>query len=115
MSQVATSIGHMAQCTAPIRDHIRGGGADCPVHGRGSGYGYAPPRSYPAYSAPTAPVRTSGSPSSGSGGGARRTARPAWQPSGSTVSYTPQQVRDLEPVRAAALARAQEHDVFRLF
>ncbi|ROR91089.1 TIR domain-containing protein [Nocardioides aurantiacus] len=112
MSEVATSIGPMSQCTAPVLGHIRGGGADCPVHGRGGGYGYAPPRSYPSYPAPTAPVRRSGSLSSSSGGGGRRTARPAWQPSTSTVSYTPQQVRDLEPVRAAAVVRTQEHDVF---
>lgn len=112
MSEVAASIDHMSQCTAPVRAHIRGGGADCPVHGRGGGYGYAPQRSYPSYPAPTAPVRRSGSLSSSSGGGGRRTARPAWQPSASTASYTPKQVRDLGPVRAAAVARTQEHDVF---
>src|SRR5689334_16786232 len=98
MSVVATSLGHMSQCTAPVRGHIRGGGADCPVHGGGRGYGYAPSRSYPPYPAPTAPVRRSGSLSSSSGGGGGRTARPAWQPSTSTVSYTSQQVRNLEPV-----------------
>ncbi|SOC52876.1 TIR domain-containing protein [Blastococcus aggregatus] len=100
----------MSQCTAPVRGHIRGGGADCPVHGRGGGYGYAPPRSYPSYPAPAAPLRRSGSLSSGSGEG--RTVQPAWQPSTSTVSYTPQQVRDLEPVRASVVARTQEQDVF---
>lgn len=98
---------------APVLGHIRGGGADCPVHGRGGGYGYAPPRPYPSYPPPTAPARRSGSlSSSSSSGGGRRTARPAWQPSASTASYTPQQVRDLGPVRAAAVARTQEHDVF---
>lgn len=113
MSENATSILHMSQCTAPVRGHIRGGGADCPVHGRGRGYDYySPPRSYPTYSAPVAPVRRSGSASGGSEGGSGRTARPAWQPSASTVSYTPQQVRDLEPVRAATAARTQAHDVF---
>lgn len=111
MSEVAPSIGHMSQCTAPVRGHIRGGGADCPVHGRGGGYGYAP-RSYPSYTAPTASVRRSGSLLSSSAGGGRRTARPAWQPSASTASYTPEQVRNLEPVRAATVARTQEHDVF---
>lgn len=50
--------------------------------------------------------------SNSSGGGGRRTARPAWQPSTSTASYTPQQVRDLGPIRAAASARTQQHDVF---
>lgn len=102
----------MSQCTAPIRGHIRGGGADCPVHGRSGGYGYASPQSYPSYPSPSAPVRRTGSLSRGSGVGGRGTARPTWQPSVSTASYTPQQVRDLEPVRAAALSRTQEHDVF---
>lgn len=110
MSGVACNIEHMSQCTAPVRGHIRGGGADCPVHGHRGGYGYAPPRPYPSYPPPTAPARGSGS-GSISGGG-RRTTRPAWQPSASTASYTPQQVRDLGPVRAAAVARTQEHDVF---
>jgi hypothetical protein len=112
MSEITISIDHMSQSTAPIRGHIRGGGADCPVHGRGGGAGYAPSRPYSSYPAPTAPVRGSGSLTSSSGGGGRRTARPAWQPSASPVAYTPQQVRDLEPVRAATVARTQAHDVF---
>lgn len=48
----------------------------------------------------------------GSGGGGRNGARPAWQPSGSTASYTEQQVRDLESVRAATVLRTQVNDVF---
>lgn len=101
----------MSQCTAPVRGHIRGGGADCPVHGRSRGYGYySPPRSYPSYSVPAATAPRSASASGSIGGG--RTARPSWQPSTSTVSYTPQQVRDLAPVRAATVARVQQHDVF---
>src|ERR1035437_6046983 len=95
MSEVVISIGYMSQCTAPIRGHIGGGGANCPVHGRAGAYGYAPSRPYPSYPAPTAPVRTSGSLSSSSGGGGRRTARPAWQPSAATASYPPQQGRDI--------------------
>lgn len=100
----------MARCNAPILGHIRGGGADCPLHGRGGGYGYAPSYSYPSYSAPAAPMRNAASPSTSGGG--RGTARPAWQPRTSTVSYTSQQVRDLEPVRAVAVLRTQAHDVF---
>jgi hypothetical protein len=50
--------------------------------------------------------------SGSTGVGASGTARPAWQPSGSTVSYTQQQVRDLESVRAATVARTQVNDVF---
>lgn len=94
----------MAQCTAPIQGHIRGGGADCPVHGGRGVYSYSTP-SYPRYSPP--PMRSA----TLSGGGARR-ARPSWSPRGSTASYSSQQVRDLQPVRAAAVTRTQEHDVF---
>lgn len=103
----------MSQCTAPVRGHIRGGGADCPVHGGRGGLRYSTP-SYPRYSPPpVTPVNRSGSSSSsGSGRSGGRTARPSWSPAGSTVSYTPQQVRDLEPVRAAAVVRTQAHDVF---
>ena len=100
----------MSRCTAPVLGHIRGGGADCPVHGRGGGYSYAPSYSYPGSSAPTAQVGRAESSSGGAGG--RRAARPYWQPSASDVSYTPQQVRDLEPVRAATVVRTQDNDVF---
>ena len=103
----------MSQCTAPVRGHIRGGGADCPVHGGRGGYGYSRP-SHPRYSPPpvTSVVRSGSSTSSGGGGGGGRTARPSWSPRNSTVSYTPQQVRDLQPVRMAIVVRTQSHDVF---
>lgn len=101
------------QCTAPpVRGHIRGGGADCPVHGRGGGYGYSAP-SYQTYTPPSvssSAIRRSSSSAVGRSGG--RSARPSWSPSTSTVSYTRQQVRDLEPVRSAAVLRTQSHDVF---
>lgn len=101
----------MSRCTAPVLGHIRGGGADCPVHGRGGGYGYTPSYSYPSYTAPTAPTRSAATSLTSSQAGGR-TARPPWQPRTSTVSYSSQQVRDLEPVRAATLVRTQAHDVF---
>lgn len=103
------------QCTAPVRGHIRGGGADCPVHGRGGGYGYGySTPSYPRYSTPAIPSgsRSGSATSGGSGRSGSRSTRPSWSPSTSPVSYTPQQVRDLEPVRSAAVARRQSHDVF---
>lgn len=98
----------MSQCTAPVLGHIRGGGADCPVHGRGGGYDFYSPPSYPRYSpSPTAGVSTSST-----GGRGARSARASWSPKTSTVAYTAQQVRDLEPVRRAVIARTQPHDVF---
>lgn len=92
----------MSQCTAPIRGHINGGGDNCPVHGGRGGYSYSRP-SYQSYSPP--PVTSAAR----SGG---RTARPSWSPSASTISYTPEQVLNLAPVRTAVLARTQAHDVF---
>lgn len=91
----------MARCTAPIRGHIRGGGADCPVcgprysrrYGGYSSYDYGSSR--PSYSTPS---YSSGGGGSRTSGGARKTARPRWAPS-STVWYTPAEVQELEPVR----------------
>lgn len=104
----------MSQCTAPVQGHNRGGGADCPVHGRGGGYGYSRPQ-YPRYSPPpviSAVRNGSSSSGAGDGRGGGRKVRPSWSPRTSTVYYTPQQVRDLEPIRNAALIRTQAHDVF---
>ena len=89
----------MARCTAPVRGHrSSSAAADCPAcgsrYGRYSGYSGYPSYSPPSYS------------SSGSRGGARSTssgsgssARPRWSPSGSSVAYTPAEVRALTPVR----------------
>ena len=104
----------MAQCTAPVYGHIRGGGADCPVHGgRYGGYsGYRDPYyERPAYTPPPAQVapvvpptpkrypsfsRSSGG-SSGSGGG-RRTST-ASRTRRSAVSYSVREYQTLNPVR----------------
>ncbi|MES0052217.1 toll/interleukin-1 receptor domain-containing protein [Mesorhizobium sp. M0078] len=93
----------MARCTAPVRGHTRGGGADCPVCGprygrRYSGYssyGYSPP----SYDASSSSSSSSGSGRSSGGGGSSRIARPRWARAGSTVLYTPEQVQALTPVR----------------
>lgn len=96
----------MARCTAPVRGHTRGGGADCPAcSGRwgrsygssssyGSGYGYSPP----SYSPPSYISSGAGGGRS-SGSGSSRASRPRWARAGSTVWYTAAEVRELEPVR----------------
>lgn len=99
------------QCTAPVRGHIRGGGADCPVHGRGGGYSH-PISAYPRYMPSQVPSTSKGVDSTGSGRGGGGSVRPIWSPSSSTVSYTPKQIRDLAPVHSAVLTRTQSHDVF---
>lgn len=93
----------MARCTAPVRGHIRGGGADCPVCGSRYGRGYGGYGGYsPSYSSPSYPPYSSSggsTPRSGGGGGSGRTKKPRWSSASSPVYYTTEQVRAFEPVR----------------
>lgn len=87
-------IGHMGRCTAPVRGHrTASAAADCPAcggrYGRYSSYG-----SSPSYS----PSVSGGGGRSG-GGGSSSSARPRWSRAGSSLSYTPAEVRALTPVR----------------
>jgi TIR domain len=91
----------MARCTAPVRGHTRGGGADCPVcgnrYGRYGGYssGYSSNYGSSSFSSPS-------SVSSGGGRSSSRSshsAKPRWSGAGSAVWYTPEQVQALTPVR----------------
>lgn len=100
----------MAKCTAPVRGHTRGGGADCPAcSGRYRGFsGYSSPGSYssPSHSAY----------SSGSGGGrSSRTAKPRWSGAGSVQFYTPEEVRTLTPIRETVEKRASLPDLRHIF
>lgn len=110
----------MARCTAPVRGHTRGGGADCPVCGprygrRYGGYGYSS-YSSPSYSSYSSPSSSGGSGRSSSGGSGRRTSKPRWSGFGSSVWYTPEQVTALTPVRqnveSLAAAEPDLRDVF---
>ena len=85
----------MARCTAPVRGHRTASArADCPAcgsrYGRYSGYS-----SY-SYGSSSAPSYSS---SGSSGGGSGSIARPRWSRAGSSVAYTPAEVRALTPVR----------------
>ncbi len=86
----------MARCTAPTYGHrTASGAAACPAcGGRYSRYSSYASSSYPSYS----PSRSSGGGQS-SGGGSGSSARPRWSRAGSSVSYTPAEVRTLTPVR----------------
>lgn len=102
----------MARCTAPVRGHIRGGGADCPACGgryRRWGGGYSS-FSQPSYSTPAfSPSSYSSSSSSGGGrssGRGSRTSKPRWARASSSVWYTPAEVHELEPVRATVEKQA---------
>ncbi|MBM7334983.1 toll/interleukin-1 receptor domain-containing protein [Alloalcanivorax marinus] len=96
----------MARCTAPVQGHrTASGAAACPAcsgrYGSYGGYG-----GYGSYS----PSSYFSSGSSGGGrssvGGSSRSARPSWSPAGSSVSYTPAEVRALSPVRRSVENRA---------
>lgn len=105
-------IGHMARCTAPVYGHRTASGrAACPAcggrYGRYSGYSsyesYSPPSYSPSYS------------SSGSSGGGRSSGRPRWSRAGSSVVYTPAEVRALTPVRESVEKRAPLPDLRDVF
>lgn len=90
----------MARCTAPVNGHrTSSGAAACPACSSRSRYGgyrssYSSYGSFPSYSSSV----SSGSGRS-SGGGVSSSSRPRWSRSGSSVSYTPAEVRTLTPVR----------------
>jgi TIR domain len=105
----------MSRCTAPVRGHHTASGrAACPVHGSGYGGGSY---SYPSYSPPYSSPSYSSSVSSGGsrGGGSSSSARPRWSPAGSSVSYTPTEVRTLTPFRESIERRASLPDLRDVF
>jgi len=102
----------MARCTAPVRGHRTASGrAACPACG-GSyrSYGGYSSYSYPSYS----PLRSSGGGQS-SAGGSGSSVRPSWSRAGSSVSYTPAEVRTLTPVRQNVEKRASVPDLRDVF
>jgi hypothetical protein len=102
----------MARCTAPVNGHrSASAAANCPAcggrYGRYSGYrSYSPP----SYS----PSLISGSGRS-SGGGSSRSSKPRWSGAGSSVWYTPEQVRALTPVRNSVENLANRPDLRDVF
>ena len=100
----------MARCTAPVRGHrTASAAANCPTcRGRYGGYrGYS---GYESYSPSSySPSRNRGS--GRSGGGSSRTTQPRWSRAGSSVMYTPAEVRTLTPIRANVEKRATVPDL----
>ncbi|MFM9329076.1 toll/interleukin-1 receptor domain-containing protein [Paenibacillus mesotrionivorans] len=106
----------MARCTAPVNGHrSASAAANCPAcggrYGRSSGYsgGYSSysPSSY-------SPSLRSGDARS-SGGGSSRSSKPRWSGAGSSVWYTPEQVRALTPVRSSVENLANRPDLRDVF
>jgi hypothetical protein len=103
----------MAQCTAPVYGHRTASGAEaCPAcrgRSRYRSYSY-PSYSYPSYSPPQG---TGGSGSGGGGSGS--SVRPRWSRAGSTLVYTPTEVRALTPIRDTVEKRASLPDLRDVF
>jgi hypothetical protein len=88
----------MARCTAPINGHRTASAqAACPA----CSSRYSSNRSYSSYDSYSSRYSSSssysGSRSSGSGSG--RSSKPRWSPAGSSIYYTPAEIRTLTPVR----------------
>src|SRR3954447_4743058 len=96
------------RCTAPTLGHIRGGGADCPVHGGRYRSSY--------YTPPTSRAPSGGGGSSGGGGaGGGPSTRPRWSSANSPVTYTSDEVTALDRYRQKVEAvgpRAESYDLF---
>lgn len=106
----------MARCTAPVRGHRTASGrANCPVCG-GRSRGYGGLGGYGSYSYPSSysPSGITGS-GRGSGGRSGSAARPRWSPPGSSMVYTPAQVRTLTPIRESVEKRASVPDLRDVF
>ena len=103
----------MARCTAPVNGHrTASGAAACPAcssrYRSNSSYSYSP------YSTP---YSLSGSSSGGRsrGGGSSRSVKPSWSRAGSSVLYTPAEVRTLTPVRENVTKRSSVPDLRDVF
>ena len=94
----------MAQCTAPVNGHRSAAArANCPVCGRRGGYS-----AYNGYSGYSDYSRSYSSPSknrTGSSSSGNKT-RAKWSSAGSTILYTPAEIRTLTPLRNEVEKRA---------
>jgi len=110
----------MARCTAPIEGHrSASAAAACPAcrgrYGRYSAYSYGS-YSSPSYSSPSySSSGSSGGGRSSGGGSSGSSVRPRWSRVGSSVAYTPAEVRALTPVRESVEKRASLPDLRDVF
>jgi hypothetical protein len=102
----------MARCTAPVYGHRTASGrANCPVCGGGGSYqGY---NSYSSYSLPYSSSLNSSTSRSSVSGQTRTKAR--WSSVGSTILYTPEEIRTLTPVRENVEKRSKLPDLRDVF
>lgn len=101
----------MARCTAPVNGHrSASAAANCPACSSRS-------RSYGSYSSYSSTYTSSGGGGGGgtSGGGSGGSSRPRWSRAGSSVVYTPAEVRTLTPIRENVEKRASVPDLRDVF
>lgn len=92
----------MARCTAPVKGHHSAAAAEaCPACRGRRGYGrsYYEPSYYNSYQNSYSSFGNGGGTRSGGGGGGARNTKARWSRRGSSVLYTPAEVRTLTPVR----------------
>lgn len=101
----------MARCTAPVHGHRTASGrASCPVCGGGSSrssYG-----GYNSYSSPYSSLSSSSTSHSSSG---QTKKKASWSSGGSTILYTPAEIRTLTPVRENFEKRLETLDLRDVF
>lgn len=99
----------MARCTAPVHGHrSESARANCPACG--GSY-----RSYNPYSLPYSSSSYGNSTSSGYSGGGQRKTKARWSSSGSTILYSPTEIRTLTPVRENVEKRSDLPDLRDVF
>lgn len=102
----------MARCTAPVRGHrTASAAAACPAC---SGSRYPSYNSHPTYSSSYSSSGNSSS-SSNYGSGRIRNKRARWSGAGSTILYTPVEIRTLTPIRENIEKRAIIPDLRDVF
>lgn len=101
----------MSRCTAPVHGHRTASAREnCPAcGGRGSYRSY---NSYPSYSTPYTSSNSSISRSSSSG---HNRTKARWSSTGSTILYTPAEIRTLTPVRENIEKRSELPDLRDVF
>ena len=100
----------MAQCTAPVNGHrSSSAAANCPACRGSYGRSYNSYSSYSSYSPPSSSYGRRG------GSSASSKSRARWSSAGSTVLYTPQEIRTLTPVRENVEKRSDKPDLRDVF
>ncbi|ASW80135.1 MULTISPECIES: toll/interleukin-1 receptor domain-containing protein [Vibrio] len=99
----------MARCTAPVNGHRTASArANCPACSSRGSY-----RSYSSY--PSSSYSSYGGSSNSSSGSSSSRPRPSWSSPGSSVVYTPAEIRTLTPVRKNVERRASKPDLRDVF